>query len=85
MERGLYRHYKGKYYWVQGIARDAETLEETVIYQGLYENEFGRNPLWTRRKTEFENPLEDGSLRYIYIGSYPEATEGIENLILPEL
>ena len=46
---GVYRHYKGKLYRVIGIGRNSETLEEVVIYQGLYDNEeFGKNALWVR-------------------------------------
>lgn len=33
---GIYRHFKGDYYIVQGIAIHSETKEKLVIYRGLY-------------------------------------------------
>lgn len=33
---GLYRHYKGNFYRVIGLARHTETLDILVVYQGLY-------------------------------------------------
>lgn len=35
---GVYRHYKGDYYIVEGVARHSETREELVLYRGLYDN-----------------------------------------------
>ena len=58
---GAYRHYKGKFYEVIGIARHSETLEELVLYKALYETEFGRDALWVRpRKMFFEEVEIDG-------------------------
>lgn len=34
--RQLYRHFKGKLYYVMDIGLDSETHEEMVIYQALY-------------------------------------------------
>ena len=31
-----YRHFKGKEYFVEGIAKDSETLEDLVLYRPLY-------------------------------------------------
>ena len=84
MQIGLYKHFKGSYYWVQAIARDSDSLEEIVIYVGLYENEFGRNPLWVRKRESFEAPREDGTERYSYIGPYPASAKYITGIILPE-
>jgi len=40
----VYRHYKGNLYRVLEICKHSETLEELVVYQGLY----GDNPIWCR-------------------------------------
>ena len=41
---GKYRHFKGNYYRVLGVAQHSETLEEMVVYQALY----GEGGLWVR-------------------------------------
>ena len=41
---GRYRHYKGNYYEVIGIARHSETEEQLVVYRCLY----GDHSLWVR-------------------------------------
>lgn len=41
---GKYRHFKGNYYRVIGVAQHSETLEEMVVYQALY----GEGGLWVR-------------------------------------
>ena len=41
---GKYRHFKGNEYEVIGIAKNSETLEETVVYRALY----GEKELWVR-------------------------------------
>lgn len=33
---GIYRHFKGKYYFVEGIAKHSETKEPMVVYRQLY-------------------------------------------------
>jgi hypothetical protein len=51
---GKYKHYKGKFCKVIGVARHSETLEEFVIYQELgYSKEWGENSLWARPKSMF--------------------------------
>ena len=42
----VYRHYKGNYYKVVGIAKHTETLEDLVVYLGLYDD----NSIWCRPK-----------------------------------
>ena len=41
---GIYRHFKGKYYEVLGVATHSETLEPMVVYRQLY----GQGGLWVR-------------------------------------
>jgi hypothetical protein len=54
MQLGLYQHYKGNLYHVIGVGRHSESLEEMVIYRGLYAD-YG---LWVRPKTLFESLVE---------------------------
>lgn len=35
---GIYRHFKGDYYIVEGIGIHSETKEKYVIYRGLYDD-----------------------------------------------
>jgi len=54
---GRYRHYKGNYYEVVGVARHSETEEEYVVYRCLY----GDCSLWVRPVAMFlENVTVDG-------------------------
>ncbi len=41
---GIYRHFKGDYYIVEGVGIHSETKEKYVIYRGLY----GENELYIR-------------------------------------
>lgn len=50
---GKYRHYKGKFYEVIGIALHSETLEEFVVYKPLYDNKEFPDKLWIRPKNMF--------------------------------
>ena len=50
----VYRHFKGNTYKIIAIARDSETTDEVVVYQGLQDSSsFGSSPLWVRSKKEF--------------------------------
>ena len=40
----VYRHFKGNFYEVIGVARHSETMEEMVVYRALY----GEGGLWVR-------------------------------------
>ena len=46
---GRYRHYKGREYFVLGIARHSETEEELVVYR----QEYGERSWWVRPKAMF--------------------------------
>ena len=54
MRTGRYRHYKGNYYTVLGIARHSETDEELVVYRP----EYGERSLWVRPKAMFIEPVD---------------------------
>lgn len=62
MKLGKYKHYKGNFYDVIGVARHSETFEELVVYKALYDSEeFGNNVLWVRPKAMFlETVVVDG-------------------------
>ena len=47
---GIYKHFKGDFYIVEGIAIHSETEEELVIYRGIYED--GRH-VYARPKDDF--------------------------------
>ena len=64
---GKYRHFKGNEYQVIGIAKNSETLEETVVYRALY----GEKDLWVRPAYMWNETIErDGKTfkRFTYIG-----------------
>lgn len=64
---GKYRHFKGNEYEVIGIAKNSETLEETVVYKALY----GDGGLWVRPASMWNETIErDGKAfkRFEYIG-----------------
>lgn len=60
MRLGKYRHFKGNFYEVIGIALDSETLEEMVVYKALY----GDEKLWVRPKSMFEEYVEKDGIRF---------------------
>lgn len=64
---GVYRHFKGNYYRVLGVARHSETLEPMVVYQALY----GARGLWVRPLSMWnETVTRDGVTqpRFAYVG-----------------
>jgi hypothetical protein len=59
MQKGIYKHYKGKLYEVIGVAHHTETLEPLVVYKALYHStDFGPNALWVRPQKMFEEEIE---------------------------
>jgi hypothetical protein len=57
VQPGRYRHYKGNYYEVIGVARHSETEEEFVVYRCLY----GDHSIWVRPLAMFvETVTVDG-------------------------
>lgn len=58
MKTGRYRHYKGKLYYVIGLAKHSESEEEHVVYQAMY----GKRDMWIRPKAMFfETVVIDGT------------------------
>lgn len=56
---GFYKHYKGKIYFVSGLAKHSETLEDMVIYRACYDSpEFGLNATWIRPLKMFLEEVE---------------------------
>lgn len=66
-EPGVYRHFKGNYYELLGVARHSETLEELVVYRALY----GERGLWVRPLSMWnETVTRDGKTvpRFVRVG-----------------
>ncbi len=51
---GVYRHFKGNYYYVEGIATHSETREQLVVYRALY----GERQLYVRPLEMFLSPVD---------------------------
>lgn len=63
---GKYRHFKGNEYEVLFIAKNSETLEDTVVYRALY----GDGGVWVRPASMWNEQIErDGVIykRFTYI------------------
>lgn len=77
MRLGKYRHYKGSYYHVLGVAQNTETREKMVVYKALYpcpdlEEEYGKEPFFVRPFAMFhETVLVEGVniSRFEYVGA----------------
>jgi hypothetical protein len=60
LKPGIYEHYKGNKYRVEGVALHSETLEEMVAYRALY----GKGLLWVRPLDMFlEEVNVDGKVK----------------------
>lgn len=51
---GVYRHFKGGYYYVEGLATHSETGEKLVIYRALS----GERALFARPLDMFLSPVD---------------------------
>ena len=51
---GKYKHYKGNFYQVEGVATHSETEEKMVVYRPLY----GEQDLWVRPLEMFKETIE---------------------------
>lgn len=54
IEKGKYKHYKGRYYEVLDVVRHSETLEYMVLYRALYDD----FALWVRPLPMFLETIE---------------------------
>ncbi|MDE6407632.1 MAG: DUF1653 domain-containing protein [Anaeroplasmataceae bacterium] len=61
--KGIYRHFKGKYYFVEDLAYDSETKQKMVVYRRLYED----RSLWVRPLEMFLSEVDHKK--------YPEVTQ----------
>jgi hypothetical protein len=62
---GKYKHYKGEFYNVIGVAKHSETLEELVVY------EHDDGEMWVRPKEMFLEEVEVGGKkisRFEFVG-----------------
>ena len=56
---GIYEHFKGMRYRVEGVAKHSETGEQVVVYRALY----GEKALWVRPLAMFMESVErDGAV-----------------------
>lgn len=61
IKSGRYRHYKGNFYEVIGVARHTETEEQLVVYRALY----GNQQLWVRPAAMFLEKVVTGDGREV--------------------
>ncbi|HEX8993628.1 MAG TPA: DUF1653 domain-containing protein [Candidatus Paceibacterota bacterium] len=64
---GRYRHFKGGEYEVVALAKHSETMEDMVVYKGLYDG----GETWVRPLSMFlETVVVDGAQkpRFEYVG-----------------
>lgn len=69
---GKYRHYKGKFYEVSGVAKHSESGEKMVVYKTLYNcpdlaEEYGMRPTFVRPHKMFTEKI-NGQPRFEYVG-----------------
>ena len=54
---GVYRHFKGNYYYVVDVALDSESKERMVVYKPLYER--CDSMLWVRPEKMFLSQISE--------------------------
>ena len=67
VKQGLYKHFKGNVYRVLFTAKNSESLEGMVVYQGQY----GDKEIWVRPESMWDEEItRDGKAfkRFTYIG-----------------
>ena len=67
VKQGLYKHFKGNVYRVLFTAKNSESLENMVVYQGQY----GDKEIWVRPESMWDEEItRDGKTfkRFTYIG-----------------
>lgn len=69
----VYRHFKGKFYYVMAVAQDSETLEKVIVYQHLDHTK----GVWTRKESSF---LEEIPAREDNVTGQKHRYERIDNL-----
>ena len=52
----VYRHFKGNYYFVEGVALDSETQERVVIYKPIYDRNDSK--IWVRKERMFLEEID---------------------------
>jgi hypothetical protein len=59
IKKGIYRHFKGNRYELLYIAKNSETLEDTVVYRALY----GDMGIWVRPLSMWEEIVERDGMK----------------------
>lgn len=85
IETGVYKHYAGRFYYVEGIGEHTETGEEMVVYVPLYCHPNGGRPKRIRPLKLFTEKVKwpDGVMRprFIWEGTHVPKKQGV---IMPE-
>ncbi|ROS00312.1 uncharacterized protein DUF1653 [Sinobacterium caligoides] len=73
VKTGLYKHYKGAFYQVEGVAKHSETEEALVVYRPTY----GDQGLWVRPLSMFVETVQvagEWQPRFAYVGDEEKTT-----------
>ena len=72
IQTGLYKSHDGYMYFVEGSAKNRETLQDMVVYQAMFkDSKFGEYPIWIMPLSEFLSEIEVNDkkvLRFIFLG-----------------